>query len=65
MSQHSTKNPRGAGRKVGVKIVSDDARKKSRTLTMDDARWSKFKTLGGTKWLAKMIDSQKYDSACS
>jgi hypothetical protein len=52
-----TKNPRGAGRKAGVKIVADAARKKSRTLTMDDARWAKFKALGGAKWLAKMIDS--------
>lgn len=50
------KNPRGAGRKAGVQIVPDDLKRKSRTLTMDDARWQKFKELGGSKWLAKMID---------
>lgn len=53
---NNSNNPKGAGRKPGVKIVSDLDRKKSRTLTMDDERWDKFKRLGGSKWLAKMID---------
>jgi hypothetical protein len=56
MTDNKAKNPRGAGRKAGVKIVADAARKKSRTLTMDDARWAKFKQLGGAKWLVTKLD---------
>lgn len=54
---NNLKNPRGAGRKAGVKFVDESARKKSRNLSMDDARWEKFLALGGSKWLAKVIDA--------